>query len=169
MKSIEYTEIAGHDNLNKFLNDRNKIILECNDAIRKVANKLIIKAKDERITLCRLPLKAVLFRTKEDREAKRNNTFINYGEYHVDELELYYVEFFVHNEARVAGNIGLIISGKQPDRTTGDFSYICGFEDFDYVDLSWGKNWFFLNKNDYFTFKEVVLNFKKELPSCVVQ
>jgi hypothetical protein len=167
MNKRDYTEFGDCSDAKTFLAERSKTISDCNSKIsecyHEVGQRLLLLPENDRIILCcHTPLKALVFHDEKDRKGKINGTFVNFGEYHIETVEVWYFEFFNSNRI-TSGYTKLLLSGKQPDKVCEDFCIINDFGGFDDEKLSWGRNCFFLNEDEYLLFKETIHGLMEEL------
>ena len=165
----DFKQFGDYLDAKTFLTERAKVIETCNNEMlalhKKVRNQLFIMPEDsdDEIILHRMPLKALVFHDEDDRKGKINHTFVNWGEYPIETVEVYYGEYIRGGEITAIKWVKLNLIGKQPHKTCPDFCLTNHFGGFDDEKLSWGRNCFFLNKDEYLLFKDTITKLGKEL------
>jgi len=165
----DFRQFGDYKDAKTFLAKRAEVIRTCNNEMselhKKVKDQLFIMPENtnDEIILHRIPLKALVFHDEDDRNGKINHTFVNWGEYHINTVEVYYGEYIRSGEITAIRWIGLNLLGKQPHKSIEDFCKTNKFGGFDDEKLSWGRNCFFLNKEEYLLFKDTITKLGKEL------
>jgi hypothetical protein len=166
---LDFRQFGKFPDAKTFLAERAQYINTSNQEMQALHKKvkdglLIMKDEsDDEIILHTMPLKALVFRNADDRKGYINKTYVNYGEYPIDTVEVYYGEYIRGGETSAIRWVKLNLRGIQPDKTVPVFCKTNGFGGWDDEKLSWGRNCFFLNKDEYFLFKETITQLGKDL------
>ena len=161
--NFQFKQLGNYTDAKTFLEKRQSLLKKLNDEMEqleeKVKKQLIIFAGKEDITLHSMPLKAIVFHTKDDREAKLSKGFVNFGEHYIETIEVCYSEWF----ATIAGKTILVQCSGTTDCLPKEFIKQMGFGGFNDENLSWENNCFFLKKEEYLLFKKTITDLGKML------
>lgn len=164
-----FTKFGEYPDAKTFLAKRAEYIEKSNQEMKtlhtKVKEGLLImpdESSDE-IILHTMPLKALVFHHEDDRKGYINKTFVNWGEYPIDTVEVYYGEYLRPGEIYAIKWVKLNLRGTQPHKTSPEFCKTNNFGGWNDEKLTWGNHCFFLNKDEYFLFKETITKLGKDL------